>query len=89
MFFRTFCLMFLIDAIKAKVEKKLKLVLFFARLFREGELKANKIKPVLYLFALGLWRQQKIYSKETRKHISISLFLSKVVYKWVQFIYDY
>ena len=46
--------MLLIDAIKPKVEKKLKTCLFFARLFRGDRSRAYKIKPVLCLFTLGL-----------------------------------
>ena len=46
--------MFLLDAIKPKVKKKEFFFLFFARLFRGGKFEAYKIKPVLFLFDLGL-----------------------------------
>ena len=45
--------MFLIDAIKPKVEKKLKTCLIYARLFRGGELEVYKIYSLI-LLALGL-----------------------------------
>ena len=58
--------MFLIDAIKPKVENK-KLVLFFARLFMGGESKAYKIKPALFLFALGLLAATKTLFERNEK----------------------
>ena len=45
--------MFLIGTIKPIVEKKLKLVLFFTGLCRRGELRAYKIKTILFLNAGG------------------------------------
>ena len=56
--------MFLIDAIKPKVEKKL--VLFFARLFRGSELEANKINP-FFFFALGLLAAKKNFNQKKRE----------------------
>ena len=65
--------MFLIDSIKPKVEKKLKAFFtFFALLFSRVELEAYTIRPVLFLFALGLLAETKT-SKERRKVITIFL----------------
>ena len=47
------CLMFLIDVIKPNVENKFK-TCFFTRLFGGGKSEEYKIKPVLFLFVLGL-----------------------------------
>ena len=54
--------MFLIDAIKPKRENKLKLTL----LSRGVELEMFKIKPVLFLFALGLLAATKIVLKRNK-----------------------
>ena len=45
--------MILIAAIKPIVKRNSKIVIF-TRLFREGELRAYKVNPVLFLYALGL-----------------------------------
>ena len=80
--------MFLIDAIKPKVEKKFKTCKkFFARLFRGGESEAFKIKLGLFLFALGLLVATKLYSKtkETRKKIiSLSIIQSGIAFSQYQ-----
>ena len=59
--------MFLIDTIKPKVEINKKLVLIFVRLFKGGELKSYKIKPVLFLFTLGLLAATKKIFKRNNK----------------------
>ena len=54
--------MFLIDAIKLNVEKKIYNLFYFY------ESEAYKIKPVLFLFVLSLLAvTKKHYSKETRE----------------------
>ena len=53
----------------SRLKRNQKLVLFFALLFRGGQLEPYKIKPVLFLFTLGLLEQQKLYSIETRKYV--------------------
>ena len=45
--------MFLNGAIKPIVEKKFKTCFFFTRLLRGDELRAYRIKPVLFLYAVG------------------------------------
>ena len=67
--------MFLIDAVKPKVEKKFKTCFIFLRLFKRVELEAYKIKPVLFLFAIGLLAATKTLFKETRKLYYFVLFL--------------
>ena len=61
--------MFLIDAIKPKVEKKLKNCLIFrdCLVFSGGDLEAYKIKSVLLLFALGLLAATKTLLKIKEK----------------------
>ena len=61
--------MFLIDAIKPKVENKLKTCIFFARLFKGGDSEAYKIKPVLFLLALGLLAATKTLFKRNERYI--------------------
>jgi hypothetical protein len=52
--------MFLIGDIKPIVEKKFKTCVSFTQLFRRGELRAYKIKPVLLLYAaVGLLAAMK------------------------------
>ena len=61
--------MVLIDAIKPKVEKKLKTYFIFWK----GELEAyKKIKPVCFFSLYVCWWQQKQYSKDTRKFAPVS-----------------
>ena len=61
--------MFLIDASKPKVEKKLKnMFYFFVRLFRGGELDAYKIFFFFFLFALGLLAATKNFIQEKREN---------------------
>ena len=56
--------MFLIDAIKTYSRKEIQnLCYFFTRLFRGGELRAYKIKPVLF-YAVGLLAATKILHKK-------------------------
>ena len=55
--------MFLIDAIKPIVEKKFKTCFHFTRLFRVDELRAYKIKPVLFLYAVGFLAATKTFHK--------------------------
>ena len=62
--------MFLIDAFKPKVKKKFK-PCFTRRRFRGGESRTYKIKPVLFLFALGLLPATKTLLKKTRIIIMI------------------
>ena len=64
--------MFLINATKPKEENKLKLVLFFAQLFRGGESEAYKIKPVLFLFPLRFIQKKRENNLHT---LFISLYL--------------
>ena len=66
--------MFLIGTIKPIVEKNLKLLLFFTGLFRGGELRAYKIKPVLFLYAVGLEAAKKTLHKRKEKTIIIIIF---------------
>ena len=66
-----FCLMFLIDAIKLKVEKKLQ-TCFLARLF--------KIKLVMFLFALGLLAATKTLLKRNETCTILTL-------HWYLFVY--
>ena len=61
--------MFLIDVIKPKVEKKLKLVLLFARLFRGGELEAHNIKPHFVPFRFRFAGGDKNFIQKKRKNI--------------------
>ena len=58
--------MFLIHIIKPKVEKKLKHLFYLmcSCLEDAGELEAHKIKPFLFLFALGLLATKKLYSNK-------------------------
>ena len=42
-------------------------IFFFFRLFRGGELKAYKIKPVLFLYAVGLLAATKTLHKRKEK----------------------
>ena len=62
--------MFLIDAIKPIKEKKFKhFSKFFMRLFRGGELRADKIKPVLFLYTVGLLAATKTLHKTKEKNL--------------------
>ena len=45
----------------------IKLVLFFTRLFRGGELRAYKIKPVLFHYAVGFLAATKTLHKTNEK----------------------
>jgi hypothetical protein len=61
--------MFLIDATKTYSRKEIQnLCYFFTRLFRGGELRAYKIKPVLF-YAVGLLAATKYYTKKRRNEI--------------------
>ena len=55
------------DAIQPKVEMKWKTCYIFVRLFRGDELEAYKIKPFLFLFALGLLAATKTLFKRKGK----------------------
>ena len=59
--------MFLIDTIKPKIKKNKNF--FFARLFKGGDSEAYKIKPVLFLLALGLLAATKTLFKRNERYI--------------------
>ena len=59
-----FFLLFLIDTIKPNLENKIK---NFMRLFKGGKLGGYKIKPVLFLFVLGLLAATKTLFKKNKK----------------------
>ena len=59
--------MFLICAIKHIIEKKFKTRFIFMRPFRGGELRAYKIKPVLFFYAIGLVAATKTLHKRKEK----------------------
>ena len=65
-----YCLIFLIDAIKPIIEKKLKNCFIFTRLFRGGEFGAYKIKPVSFNFAFGLLAATQTLFKRNEKIIN-------------------
>ena len=62
--------MFLIDAIKPNIEKKIKTCVISTQLFRVGELGAYKIKPVWFLFAIGLLAAIKTLQKKRENLLS-------------------
>ena len=66
-FLLIFCLIFLIGAIKHIVEKKFKLVLFLMWLFKGSELRAYKMKQVMFLCAVGLLAATKTLHKRKEK----------------------
>ena len=83
-----FCVIFS-SVITHIVEKKFKLVLFFTRLFRGGEWRAYKIKPVLFLDAVCLHAAIKLLHirKEKRNYIKSFLKISrKIITKPFSFI---
>jgi hypothetical protein len=47
-----------------------------------------KIKPVLFLFALVCWRQQTLYSKETRNYPNYSIKLAQLIRNLAYFWLD-
>ena len=59
--------MFLIDAIKTIVERKFQTCVIFLRDCLGGELRTYKIKPVLFLYAVGLLAATKKLHKRKEK----------------------
>ena len=71
--------MFLIDAIKPKVEKKFKTCFINLRDCLGGvSRERNKIKPVLFLFALGLLAATKTLFKRNEKTYYLFKYVNKV-----------
>ena len=65
--------MFLIGAVKPIVEKKFKTCfIFFMQMFRGGELRAYKIKPVSFLYAVGFLAATKTLHKRKENNILIT-----------------
>ena len=61
---------------KTIVEKNSKLELFFTRLFKRGDLRAYKIKPVLFLNGVGLESVTKtLHKRMEKKNVSSSWYL--------------
>ena len=61
--------MFLIDAIKLNVEKKIKTYLLFTRLFMGGKSGAYKVKAVWFLYAIGLLAATKNTIQKKRENL--------------------
>ena len=53
--------------IKPIVEKKFKTCFIFTRLFRGGEVRAYKIKPVLFFYAVPFFGGKKIYKRKEKR----------------------
>ena len=64
--------MFSIEAIKSIIEKKFNA--FFTRLYRGGEMRAYKIKPVLFLYTLGFLAATKTLQKRKRRKTIVNYF---------------
>ena len=76
MFSLIFCLMFLIDTIKPKVEKKLKTYFIFCATDQEKCLEAYKIKPVSFRFRFA---GDKNFIQKKREIQLKSVFLIKLI----------